>query len=75
MHPEKSKTLFGGIRARMGEAGERIRKIDEKVLQNPAGILRPLPPPLPRALLAVETKTSATDKEQKRERGSGELLS
>lgn len=27
----------------MGEAGERIRKIDEKVLQNPARILRPNP--------------------------------
>lgn len=43
MHPEKSKTLSGGVRARIEGAGERIGKIDEKVLQNPARILRSIP--------------------------------
>lgn len=56
-------------------AGRENRKIDEKVLQNPARILRPAAFLPPRSLLTVETKTSASGQRTKGERGLGELLS
>lgn len=70
VHPEKSKTS----RRKSARMGERRQRESGDRWKGPAkscrDLLSILSPSLP-----VETKTSVADKEQKRERGSGELLS